>query len=162
MYTYIPSLLDLLPTLCPHSTHLRSPQSTELSSLHYIAVFPCYLFYKWQCTDVSPSLPIHSTPLFPLPSLCPQFIIYICISISALQIGSSVQRVKAWHSKGHSILLQFWLTGAHALKGFMFWIWSLATLHLGLSPRRQGQGLLLPCLLLALPSTGTQQVGSGF
>ena len=35
-------------------------------------------------------------------------------------------------------------------------------LHLGLSPRKQGQGLLPPCLLLALPSTGTQQVGSGF
>ena len=51
-------------------------------------------FYTHQCIHVSPNLPIHHTPTpTPLP-LSPlgvhTFVLYICVSISALQTGSSV------------------------------------------------------------------------
>ena len=90
MYTYIPSLLDLPPSY--PSLPSRSPQSTELSSLRYTAGFQqvptSCMFYTWQYTDVNPSVPGPPT----LPFLCcvHMFILYICVSILALQIGSSV------------------------------------------------------------------------
>ena len=51
-------------------------------------------FYTHQCTHVNPNLPIHhTTTTTPLP-LSPlgvhTFVLHICVSISALQIGSSV------------------------------------------------------------------------
>ena len=47
-----------------------------------------YLFYIYQCTYVNPNLPIHSVPIFSLGSH--RFFFYLCDSISALQISSSV------------------------------------------------------------------------
>ena len=52
-----------------------------------------YLFYTYQCIHVNPKLPIHPTttthhPLSPLG--VHTFVLYICVSISALQTGSSV------------------------------------------------------------------------
>ena len=51
-------------------------------------------FYTHQCIHVNPNLPIHpTTTTLPLP-LSPlgvhTFVLYICVSISALQTGSSV------------------------------------------------------------------------
>ena len=56
-----------------------------------------YLFYTHQCIHVNPNLPIHhNTTTRPLP-LSPlgvhTFVLYICVSISALQTGSSVPSV---------------------------------------------------------------------
>ena len=45
------------------------------------------LFYT-QCTYVNPNLPIHPTPASPLG--IHTFVLYVCVSISALQISSSV------------------------------------------------------------------------
>ena len=47
-----------------------------------------YLFYTWQCIYVSPNIPIHPTPFSPL-DVHP-FVLYLCVSISTLQIGSSL------------------------------------------------------------------------
>ena len=47
-----------------------------------------YLFYAWQCIYVKPNLPIH--PILPFPHCVHTSVLYICISIPALQIGSSV------------------------------------------------------------------------
>ena len=47
-----------------------------------------YLFYTYQCIYVNPNLPVHPIPLSPLG--VHTFVIYICVSISALQTGSSV------------------------------------------------------------------------
>ena len=60
----------------------------------YTAGFFSYLFYTHQCIRVNPNLPIHPTiapatlPLSPLG--VHTFVLYICVSISALQTGSSV------------------------------------------------------------------------
>ena len=48
-----------------------------------------YLFYTWQCIYVSPNIPIHPTPFSPL-DVHP-FVLYLCVSISTLQKGSSVE-----------------------------------------------------------------------
>ena len=45
-------------------------------------------FYTQQYIYVNPNLPIHSMPLSP--PQCHMFVLYGCVSISALQIGSSV------------------------------------------------------------------------
>ena len=51
-------------------------------------------FYIHQCIHVNPSLPIHHTTAPTPPLLSPlgvhTFVLYICVSISALQTGSSV------------------------------------------------------------------------
>ena len=53
-----------------------------------------YLFYTYQCIYVNPNLPVHHTTTTtpPLLSLLDvhTFVLYICVSISALQTGSSV------------------------------------------------------------------------
>ena len=51
-------------------------------------------FYTHQCIHVNPNLPIHPTTTHPPPRLSPlgvhTFVLYICVSISALQTGSCV------------------------------------------------------------------------
>ena len=53
-----------------------------------------YLFYTYECIYVNPNLPIHPTTTTRQPLLSPlgvhTFVLYICVSISALQTGSSV------------------------------------------------------------------------
>ena len=58
MYAYISSLLDLPLSPRPIPSISMSSQSTELSSLCYIAGFH-YLFYTWQCTYVKYCLLTH-------------------------------------------------------------------------------------------------------
>ena len=65
---------------------------------HHIALsrVPCviqqvlisYLFYTQQCIYINFNLPIHLLPLSPLG--IHMFVLYICVCISVLQIGSSV------------------------------------------------------------------------
>ena len=78
-YTYIPSLVDLPLT---HPSHLsRSPQSTELSSLHYIAI--CFTH-----GSVYMSIPISQFNPPPLPpTKVHKSILYVCVYNTALQIG---------------------------------------------------------------------------
>ena len=50
-------------------------------------------FYTHQCIHVNPKLPIHHTPTptpCRFPPLVSMFFLYFCVSISALQTGSSV------------------------------------------------------------------------
>ena len=46
------------------------------------------LFCTYSCIHVNPNLPIHPAPFSPLS--VHMFVLYVCVSISALQIGSSV------------------------------------------------------------------------
>ena len=56
-----------------------------------------YPFYTHQCIHVNPNLPIHPPPLSPLG--VHTFVLYIWVSLSALQIGSSVPcNLKKLHS----------------------------------------------------------------
>ena len=81
MYTHIP--LPFGPPSHPtRPSHLsRSAHSLELSSLGY-------LFYTWKCIYENPRLPVHSTD--PFPHCVSMSVLYICISLPALQIGSPV------------------------------------------------------------------------
>ena len=76
--TYSPSLLSLPPTPAPFHPS-RSSQSAELSSLAVQQPPTSCLFYTW-C--VCMSIPVHPTVY--------QSVLYTCVSIPALQIGSFV------------------------------------------------------------------------
>ena len=92
VYMYIPSLMNLPPT----SPHLAHPghQSTTPSSLCLQQLPTSYPFYTQQCPDISPNLPIHSTH-----TLCVHTSIsYICVSITALKMGSSVPLFQIPHT----------------------------------------------------------------
>ena len=70
----------------------RSPQSTEelpvLYSRFSLVIYSIYSSTHL-CLYVNPNLPIH--PTTPLPLLVSiHFFLYVCVSTSALQIGSSV------------------------------------------------------------------------
>ena len=79
MYTYIPSLLVLVPThSLPHPSY-PLPHLTPLGHHRAPSWAPCaiwqvptsYLFYTWYCIHVSPNLPVHATPFPPLsPHVC--------------------------------------------------------------------------------------------
>ena len=82
MYTYIPSFLDLPPYPS------RSSESTKLSSLHYtVSSFPLAIYFTHGTVRASVPIPIY--PLHPPPPI-QMSILYICVSIPALQIGSFV------------------------------------------------------------------------
>ena len=59
-----------------------------------LQVLISHQFYTHQCIHVNPNLPIHHTTTPSPPWLSPldvhMFVLYICVSISALQTGSSV------------------------------------------------------------------------
>ena len=57
--------------------------------------FSSVLFYTQQCTYVSPNLPIRLIPSSPRG--IHTFVLYICVSISALQIGSPVPFLQILH-----------------------------------------------------------------
>ena len=96
MHTCIPSLLDLPPTQAFHFAHPRSSQSTVLSCL-------CYIYSSYLAICVA-----HGSghmglslwlgwyflnsfhPLLPHPSCVHTSILYICISVPTLHIGSPV------------------------------------------------------------------------
>ena len=60
-----------------HSIH-RSPQSTRLSSLCY-SRSPLASVHTWQCTHVSPSLPVNPTITSPRPlSTCLFLCLHLC------------------------------------------------------------------------------------
>ena len=86
-YTYSPSLLSLPPT--PTSYPSLSTQSTCLSSLLYIATSKSYFTHS-SFIHVKQSYSLNSPYPF-LPHCVHKSILYICISIPALQIGSHIK-----------------------------------------------------------------------
>ena len=86
MWTCIPPSEASLPPAPSHPS--RSSQSTELSSLCYIAAShwlsilhgDIYIMYIYIAT-----LPIHPTPTFPHRAHI--FVLYVCFSVPALQVG---------------------------------------------------------------------------
>ena len=60
-----------------------------------------YLFYIWECICSHATLSILLTLSFlPCPSRVHQSVLYVCISIAALQIGSSVPNLVRWERLG--------------------------------------------------------------
>ena len=80
MYAYIP--------LFGFPSHLGPHRALSRVSCAVQQVLRSYLFYTWSCICVNPNLPIH--PTFTSPLGIHTFVLYICVSISSLQIGSSV------------------------------------------------------------------------
>ena len=78
MYTYIPSLPRPTP---PHSSRLS--QSTELGSLCYTAAS------HWLSISHRVCISTVSIPLLSILLCIQKSVLYICITISVLQIGSS-------------------------------------------------------------------------
>ena len=78
VYTYISSVLNLPPTPQIHQSRLS--QNAELSSL-------CCLFNSRLCIYVSATFSI-VPPSSSLPVSTSPFILYVCISIPTLQVGS--------------------------------------------------------------------------
>ena len=78
MYTQI-SLLSL-------SFPFTSPE--QLVEFLCCTVSYHYLFYTQQCRYVNPRLPIYPTTIFP--HGVHTLVLYVCVSISALQVSSSV------------------------------------------------------------------------
>ena len=86
MYTYIPSLLDLPLTPPSHPLgHHRAPSWAPCAIQHLPT---SYLCYTWQCVYISATLSICPTLSFPLS--VHKCILDVCVSLPALQIGSSV------------------------------------------------------------------------
>ena len=82
IYPYIPSLC--LPPILP-SHPSRWPQSTELISLCYAAASH-QLFYIWWCVYVHATLTSSQLTLPPPRVL--KFILYVCVFIPVLPLGS--------------------------------------------------------------------------
>ena len=108
-YTYVSSFLNL-PWLSTPSHRSRLSQSTRLSSLCSISSFPLatslhMTVYICQC------YPLNSFHPF-LPPLCPKSVLYVCISIPALQIGSSVPLFYILYIcvNIRNLFFSFWLT----------------------------------------------------
>ena len=81
-YTYTHLLFFGFPSHLGHHRALsRAPCAIQW-------VLISYLFYTQQCIYVNPSLPIYCTP--PSPLGIHTFVLYVCVSISALQISLSV------------------------------------------------------------------------
>lgn len=99
MYTYIPTFLSLSPTPRPRPS--RSPQSTELRSLCYPAGFP--LAFCFTRGSVYMSVPL-SPPLLHVH----RDVLYVCVSMPALQIGSSVPFLLISHIKKRTALRTQW------------------------------------------------------
>ena len=83
-YTVIPSLLALLPTpLGHHGVPSWAPCATQ-------QLPPSCVLYTWQCIHVSTTLLTHPSLTFPPPRICiHRFILYVFVSVPALEIGLS-------------------------------------------------------------------------
>ena len=73
-----------------HSFLLSSPQDTEHGSLRSYQLSVLYMYR--QGAHLNPSLPVHHTPPFSLGIHI--FVPYVCVSISALQVRSSILSFK--------------------------------------------------------------------
>ena len=77
--------------LHPADQHIFFSKSRYKVYLFYFYFFISYLFYTYQYIHVNPNLPIHhTTPTLLSPLGVHTFVLYICVSISALQTGSPV------------------------------------------------------------------------
>ena len=86
-YTYISSTVNLTSTDCPSSLPSRLSQSTRLNSLSYKTTFPQSSTLHMAKPVFRATLSICSTLSFP--QCAHKFVFYICISIPALERGSS-------------------------------------------------------------------------
>ena len=87
---------------CSAACGIFPDQGSNLCPLHWQADSqplchqgsPSYVFYTYLCIHVNPNLPIHPTTTTTTPPLSTlgvhTFVLYICVSISAFQTGSSV------------------------------------------------------------------------
>ena len=82
LYVYIYLLFFVLPS---HLDHHRALSRVPCAMQQALT---SYLLYTQKCIYVNTNLPIHPTPLSLLS--IHMFIFYVCFSVSALQIGSSV------------------------------------------------------------------------
>ena len=83
MYPYIPSFLNFPPNPPISPLYIITEHQAEfpvLDSSFSLAIL--------QCLYVNPMLPVCLT--HPLPSSLPHVCLYVCVSLSALQTGSSV------------------------------------------------------------------------
>ena len=112
MYTYILSLSDVSPTPTPHPTHLSHHRAPHRALCVYSS-FPQAIYF----THGSVHMSVLLSQFIPLsPPVC-TWPLYVCVSIPALQIGSSVPFfqipyicVKIWH-----LFFSFWLTSLFEL-----------------------------------------------
>ena len=103
LYVYIYPLLFGFPShLGHHRAFSRVPCAIQ-------QVIISYLFYTQQHICVNPNLPVH--PTSPSPLVVYRFVLYICVSISALQIGSSVPFFQIPHIcvNIRCLFFSFWL-----------------------------------------------------
>ena len=73
----------------------------------------CYLkqlFYTWQCIYVKPNPPVH--PTLPFPCYAHVSVLYVCISVPALELGSFVPFFLILHTciNMRYLVSSFWLT----------------------------------------------------
>ena len=87
IYIYI-YRLPLKPPSTPPSHHYRSSQSAKLGSLCYTATSH-QLSVSHMIENICRCYFLHSSHSLLWP-LCPQSVLYICVSIPSLQIGSSI------------------------------------------------------------------------
>ena len=79
----------------PPSHPSRSAQSTGLSSLCFTAASHQLSVYQWPWICVSVTLPVGSAFSSPNPRVH-KYVLYVCIFIPALQVGSSLVLVAMW------------------------------------------------------------------
>ena len=88
MYTYVPSLLNLLPTSLPTPPHQMGTQFEFPESFSEV---PLALYFTYGNVCFHITLSIHPTLSFlGHPSHVHKSVLYVCVSTAALQIISSV------------------------------------------------------------------------
>ena len=87
-YTYVPSLLDILP-ISLHITPFRVSQSPSLSSLSHTENFHWLSVYIWYCKFLLLFPYISPSPSSP-PTMSHTSVIYVCFSIAALKINGTM------------------------------------------------------------------------
>ena len=135
---------------------LRPPLNRVLCAIRW--VLPIQLFYTQQSVCVSPNLPILST--LPSPLGDHKFVLYMCDSIFALQISSSVPFI--WRRQWHPTLglLPGKSHGRRSLVGCSPWgreesdTTEQLHFHFSLSCIREGNGNPLQCSCLENPRDG--------
>ena len=139
-----PSWISLLPPTPSHSSRLS--QSTWFELPPSYSKFPLAIYFAYVNVYVSVLLSIHYTLFFP--HCVHMSVLYVCISVAALPIGSSVPSfyipyicVNMWH-----LFFSFWLTSLYAIGSrFIYLIevkWSKS--HSVVSNSLQPHGLYCP------------------
>ena len=110
LYVYLYPL-PLGPPSHPHPIppiQVVTGHRTKLPAFY--STFPLAIYFTQQCIHVDPNLPIR--PTLPFPHCVHMSVLYVCISIPALQIGSSVPFFQIPHIciNIQYLFFSFWLT----------------------------------------------------